>query len=252
MKKHNKTLFSKLILLVLLLFINIITNPVFPHITLKNKFEKAEIGDYIVTFENKSYSLLIIQNISQSENSSKIISLAEISIPQNRVNIDSFSWKKWAEGTMAGNSACNIYEIDLANAKVIKSYSFTKKCFFTSADQDMFFTKLLTLPLEKLTEGKRKKIGAPPLDDSLDTRALWNPPQIIDGIKQNKINFDVFQATWPKDGTDLSGKLIDIYFDKEGVIPFPYWIQVSNGNIEVMLKTIDSGKNLKFDKKIPK
>ena len=252
MKNRNKDLFSPIIFKIFLLCIITLMCSKGFSVTLKDKFEKAEAGDYIVTLENKTFSLLVIQNIFYMANRDKIISLGEITIPQNNINSTAFSWKKWADENMPGKSSYNLYEIDLTNSTILRCYSFTKKCFFSSTDQDNFFTKLLTLPLEKLSDQQRKKIGAPPLDNDLDTRSLWNPSQVIDGVKQKKTNFDVYQTTWPKDGTDLSGKIIDIYFDKEGFSPFPYWIQVSNGNIDVMLKIIDSGKHMKCDKQIPK
>lgn len=252
MKKSNKLLFFPFILSSLLIVNILIPTRSFSSITLKDKFEKAEKGDFIVTLENKTYSILVIQNIFFTKNQDKVLSLAEISIPASEVKSKTFLWKKWIEGNQLKSSSYNIYEIDLKNSKILKAYSVTKKSFFNSTEQDNFFTKLLTLPLEKLSNDKRKKIGPPPLDNSLDTRAYWTPPMVVDGKKQPNSSFDVYQTLWPKDGTDLSGKVIDIYFDKENFLPFPYWIQVSNGNIDVMLKIIDSGKNLSCEQKIPK
>ena len=59
--------------------------------------------------------------------------------------------------------------------------------------------------------------------------------------------YEVYQTLWPKDDTPLSGKIIDLYFDAKACSVFPFWIQVSNGNIDVILKTIDSGKGLSFE-----
>jgi hypothetical protein len=219
--------------------------------TLRERVEKGEKGDFIVTLENGIYTLLAIQDITLKENSSPKLSLVEISIPQNLVDLKKFSWRQWSEMGASNSTSYIIYEIDLKKDSLLSCYSVTKNCYLTSSNQDSFFNKLLALPLENLPDLKRKKIGSPPLDDSFDHRAIWNPPQVIDGVKQKRPTFIVYQTTWPKDGSDLSGKMIDLYFDNKSFIPFPYWIQVSNGNIEVMLKIIDSGKKIDFPKNRP-
>lgn len=210
---------------------------------LKDRLLKGEKGDFIVTLQNHIYSLLLIQDINKS-----CITIAEISLPENN---KSLPWRTWVLEGAPGNTAWNIYEIDLEKNRLSKCYSVSRSCFLSGFDQDNFLAKLLTLPLNPLNETKRKKIGPAPLNEDEDHRAIWNPPIIVDG-KAKKTSFTVYQTLWPRDGSDLSGKILDLYFDKEGSFPFPFWIQVTTGSLDVMLKIIDSGKNLISLKSLPK
>lgn len=219
--------------------------------SIKEQFSRGKKGDFIVTLDSGIYTLLAIANNPSEEKGNKNISLLEISVPQNTLDFKTISWKAWVEKGAPKSISYNIYDIDLASGKLLRSFSITKNCFFTSNEQEFFITKLLNLQLKSLKDDQRKKIGPAPLDDTLDTRALWNPPLIIDGKRQKKPLFKVYQATWPKDGSVLAGKVIDLYFDAENTIPFPYWIQISNGNVDVMLKVVDSGKNINFEKHRP-
>ena len=228
-----------------IIFIFFIFNTCFSF-SLKERIQQAEKGDYIVTFQNNIYSLLLLDDIEE-----EVITISEISIPKNQVNLDTFSWRKWMEENAENNVSFNIYKIDVETLKLLRCYSVSRKSFFSFSEQENFLTKLLSLPLHFLEESNRKKIGPLPMNEVLDTRAIWNPPMIIDGKRQKHPKFVVYQTTWPKDGSDLSGKIIDLYFDKDGRFAFPFWIQVSNGNIDIMLKIIDSGKNLISTKKIP-
>jgi len=238
--------FKKKLILRYFLFLSFlfITSKGFSSFTLKERFEKAEKGDFIVTLENKTYSILLIQDIFNNKKGNKILSLSEISIPQNLVNLKTFSFREWVKKNCPRNISYNIYNIDFETNSILSCYSKTKNTFFNCSNQENFLTTLLSLPLKKISDENRKKIGPPPLDNSFDTRAIWNPPQIVNGKRQKNPGFIVYQTVWPKDGTDLSGKTVDLYFDKNEYLPFPYWIQISNGNIDVILKIIDSGKNL--------
>lgn len=224
------------------LFFILITSSVFS-MTLKDRLLKAEKGDFIVTLQNNIYSLLLIQDINKSS-----IRIAEISLPKDKKTLP---WRTWVLQDAPGNLAWNIYEIDLEKNKLIKCYSISRACYLGVSDQDNFLTRLLTLPLSPLSEEKRKKIGPAPLNEDKDHRAIWNPPMIVDGMAK-KTDFIVFQTFWPKDDSDLSGKILDLYFDKNGAFPFPFWIQVTTGPIDIMLKIIDSGKSLVSLKTFPK
>ena len=229
-------------MLKIFIFFISLTSFLFPF-SIKNKFSTAKKGDYIVTLQNNIYSLLLVQDIKN-----ETITISEISIPKNKVK-KKFSWRVWVEKNAPSNTSWNIYEIDLKNQKVLKCFSVSRNSFLNLENNDTFFLTLLNLKLLPLEKDKRKKIGPPPKNGQMDTRSIWNPKVKIDG-KPKKINFNVYQAAWPKDKTSFSGKILDIYFNED--FPFPFWIQVKGSHLEFMLKTMDSGKDLKFSKTFPK
>jgi hypothetical protein len=226
-----------------LIFIPI--NLCFASFSLKESLQKGSKGDFIVTFQNNVYSLLLIQEITN-----KKITLFEISVPKKHVTKKDFSWKNQILKKSINSTSFNSYEIDISSGKLLTCFSFLKNSFFKIEDQNNFLTKFLTLPLTPVSNDKRKKIG-PLMNDEVDTRAFFSPPMIINGKKQKKPQYKVYQTVWPKDGSDLSGKTLDLYFDDKSTFPFPFWVQISTGNIEVMLKAVDSGKNLICNTKIP-
>jgi hypothetical protein len=211
--------------------------------SIKDKFLTAKKGDYIVTLQNNIYSLLLIQDIKNEK-----ITISEISIPKNKIK-KNFSWRTWVEKNAPLNTSWNIYEIDLKKIQVLKCFSVSRNCFLNLENNDTFFNTLLNLKLLPLEKNKRKKIGPPPKNGQMDKRSLWNPKVKIDG-KPTKIKFDVYQAVWPKDKTSFSGKILDLYFKED--FPFPFWIQVKGNHFELILKTMDSGKDLKLSKTFPK
>jgi hypothetical protein len=225
---------------ILILFISL-TSFLFP-LSIKDKFLTAEKGDYIVTLQDTTYSLLLVQGIKN-----EIITLSEISIPKNKVKKD-FSWRAWVEKNAPSNTSWNIYEIDLKNKKILKCFSVSRNSFLNLENNDTFFVTLLNLNLSPLENSKRKKIGPPPKRNEMDKRSLWNPKVNIDG-KPMKIKFNVYRTIWPKDKSSFSLKTLDLYFKEN--FPFPFWIQVKGSHFELMLKTIDSGKDLKSSKTFP-
>lgn len=210
---------------------------------LRDHLLKAEKGDYIVSFQNNIYSLLIID-----ERTDHSLLLAQISVPAEKINLKNFSWNEWLKHPK-NYSSMNLLEIDLSRSKLTRAYSISKRMFY-NCDQN-FLTGLLNLKLVLLNDDERKKIGPAPNDET-DRRQNWNPPMIKHGAKQKNPNYLVYRALWPKDGSLLSDKWIDLYFDKDSYFSFPYWIQVSTGNIEIILKIIDSGNGSYCHEKMPK
>lgn len=209
----------------------------------KDRFSIAEKGDFIVTEQNKTISLLSIHLIDE-----KTLILEEITAPSFYFRSKYPSWKKWVETSAPGHSSWMVYEVDLKNLKIKNSYSFSRQSFLKINEDSFFLTKLLDLPLEKLTNDQRRKIGSPPLND-IDRRKIWSPPMIIDGKIQTNSSFNVFKTVWPVDQTELSEKQIELYFDSNNQFFFPYWLEISNAAISVKIKVIDSGKNLSSPQK---
>ena len=79
--------------------------------SLKEKFQKANAGTYVVTEQNEITSLLHLHT-----NNKKTLLFEEISIPSHLArHID---WKEWAENGAHGHTAWILYEIDLTKNRI--------------------------------------------------------------------------------------------------------------------------------------
>lgn len=225
----------------LLLFLLILLFPSFAHaLALKDKLLRASGGDFIVTEQNKIYSLLVVRNVS-----ARSIELEEISIPANQINLKKTTWRQWLDNNAPGSTSWMVYQIDFVEEKLKESYSVSQKKWLYADDTDYLLAKLLTLPLTPVSIEDRRRIGPPPTGGEDDRRALWNPQLIREGAKVKKPAYDVFCGKWPKDNSQISECNILFYFDSENSgFPFPYWLELSNGYISLKLRTIDSGRQL--------
>ncbi|MES2273968.1 MAG: hypothetical protein V4487_07230 [Chlamydiota bacterium] len=206
---------------------------------LKERIQKAKSDDYIVTEANKMITVVAIR----SSNPNTLI-LEEISIPAENLKKRPTSWAEWVKNKAPGHTSWSMIEIDLQNGQLLECYSFSRAAWINLTRQESLLSTLLTLKLKPIDTGKRRRIGPPPSSGELDIRKIWNPPLIFEGEKVENGDFDVFEANWPDDGTELSGKIVSLYFDREKRFPLPFWIQVDTTHATAALRTIDSGKNL--------
>lgn len=234
----------KRFLLVALLLLKIFSHDLEASETLflKERFEKAENGDYIVALHDKTYSLLHIHSKSQNA-----IIIEEISVPQHEIKAKNKDWKKWLSENAKGHSSWIFYELSLPGMKLNDAFSFSSNGWLEQ--EHPLFETLFSLPFEKVSDRDRKKIGPAPTGDSLDFRKIWHPPLIKKGQIIKAALFDAWKCTWPKDGSDLSGKLIEIYLSKDTRIDYyPFWLQVSNAFAKAKIRVVDSGHELKSPK----
>jgi hypothetical protein len=206
---------------------------------LKERLEKAKSGDYIVTEANKMVTLLAVRS-----NPSHTVILEEISAPLSNLKKMPSSWAEWVKAKAPGHTSWSMVEIDLQNGKILECYSFSRSAWIQVSQNESLLATLFNLPLKTIAADKRKRIGPPPLNDESDFRKVWNPPLIFEGKKVENAHFDVYETTWPKDGSELSNQEVSLYFDQEKRFPFPFWVQVDTSHATAALRTIDSGKNL--------
>lgn len=205
------------------------------------KFEKAQDGDYIVTKQDKTCTLIFVRAHQP------FLLLEEISVLESSVTTN---WKQWLAEGAPGHTSWNLYEFDLESGKLNEAFSFSHRGWLTLGDDEQILAKLLTLPLNKVPEDKRRRIGPPPLAGESDTRKLWNPPKIFEGKTYEKSRFQVLGGRWPQDRSLLSGCAIEMYFDAQSPFPFPFWIELSNGHYTLKLRVVDAGKGLKSPQKL--
>lgn len=205
----------------------------------KQRLEKAKSGDYIVTEANKMVTLLTVRSINP-----KTVIFEEISAPVQNLKKMPDSWADWVKAKAPGHTSWSMIEIDLQNGEVLECYSFSRSTWVRLSQKESLFATLMQLPMKSLPADKRRKIGPAPMPGELDVRKIWNPPLVHEGKKQSNAQFEVFESTWPADGSELSNKDITIYFDKEKKFALPFWVQVETSHLTAALQTIDSGKNL--------
>lgn len=209
---------------------------------LKNKLNEAKAGDYIVTAQGRLYTLLHVY----SKEGNKLI-LEEINVPQSNIDLNNFSWRKWVESGAPGNSSWVMYQVNLSDGTMSQPYSFSANRFYLIPESDNFLTQLLNLKMTLVPANERKKAGAPPDNGAPDWRPLWQPPLIFEGRTIQNAFFNAFKARWPRDNSELSGKVIVAYLpDSQQQVPsyFPYWLEVSGLVGKAKIRIIDSGTGL--------
>ncbi len=218
------------------LFIGGLSAAEFPFL---ERLENAKAGDFIVLEANKTITLLAIRSINP-----QTLILEEISIPSSSLKKKPDSWAAWVKNHAPGHTSWSMIEIDLKDRQILECYSFSRSGWVSFTQQDSLIATLLQLPLKQIETDRRRKIGPPPQEGEADRRPVWNPPLIFSGEKLETALFDVFETIWPQDGTELSGKIVSLYFDRAKRSPLPYWIQVETSHLAASVRAIDSGKNL--------
>lgn len=229
-------IFYGVCLLFCLLFSTIQTEEMY----LRDNLQLAHVGDFIVTSQNKNYTILLIDNINQSE-----ITIEEITVPTHRITLKGFSWKNWISMNAPGHTCWVRYVIDTSSGQMKEYFSYTKNGWYTLQDSDNFLTTLLNLKLRKVSIKERKKVGPPPPSQVTDKRPYWQPKLVFEGQTVPGVTFDAWRTFWPKDSSDLSGKIIEVYVPQNpGAYPayFPYWLQVSGIVGKAKVHIIDSGR----------
>lgn len=206
---------------------------------LQERLKLAKNGDYIVTESNQMISLLAIRSITDES-----LILEEISAPLSAFNPRPSDWSEWVRHSAPGHSSWSMIEIELTYHQLIECYSFSRSAWMQLSPQESLISTLLNLSLRPLAKNDQRRIGPAPLNDDMDTRKIWKPPLIVDGKPLPDIEFDVFQTTWPEDGTDLAGNSIVLYFDHGNHSPFPAWMQIDTTHASASMRMIDSGHDL--------
>lgn len=215
---------------------------------LKERLKKAQKGDYIIAKANKMTVLLAIRFFNETT-----IILEEITAPDHQLKKQPDSWPEWIQKRAPGHTSWSMVEIDMKTGQVLECYSFSRGAWIQTSNKESLFASLLNLPLKKVEEKERRRVGPPPLEGEEDRRKIWEPNLIFEGKKINSPKFEVFEATWPQDETEISGKKVSMFFDQNFFFPLPFWIQVDSSHASAIFRVIDSGKKLpSFYKSLPR
>lgn len=195
---------------------------------LKSQLQEAKPGEYIVTEWNQTVTLLAIRSFTP-----ETLLIEEISGPSRTLK-NTPSWPKWVEGGAPGHTSWSLIEIDPQSGEPIDCFSFSKSAWIRLSKEESFLSTLLNLPLTPQPLSEQKRIGPPPLSDEPDRRQIWMPPK--------HAHCDIFQTTWPKDSSPLSGETILLYFSPNS--PLPCWILIETTHLAADIQVIDQGTSL--------
>lgn len=219
-----------------------------PPYRMKERLERAKMGDYVVTEAGKMITILSIRSISSNS-----LVLEEISAPLQNLKKRPDSWSDWVKANAPGHTSWSMLEIDPKTGQLLECFSFSRSAWIQLSQKESLIATLLFLPMKKISSENQRKIGPPPMPGEPDFRKIWVPPLVFEGKKLESPHFEVFQTIWPEDDSDLSGQEVTLYFDEDKHLPFPFWIQVQASHATAALRTIDSGKNLPIiHRKIPR
>jgi hypothetical protein len=207
---------------------------------LRDNLQRAQPGDYIVISSNKTQTLM---HIYAKQN--QVLTIEEIAVPESKRSSD-LGWKEWVRQGAPGNTSWVMFDIDLRTGQMLRYYSFTKKNWFEIPEADNLLSKLLNLKFVKIPDDARKRVGPKPTSGP-DLRPLWQPRMTVEGKPVQGVPFDAWRTKWPRDGSDLSGKTIEVYLPRDSQrypAYFPYWLQINGVIGKAKIRIIDSGSRL--------
>lgn len=214
---------------------------------LRDNLQNAQAGDYIVTAQGKNYCLLHIYDKAPGK-----LTIEEISIPSSKVPKHHFSWKNWAMEGAAGCTSHVLYSLDPSTGQMQNFFTQKQGRWYEVSPQGNFLSTLLNLQFQFVTPDQRRRVGI--TLSSNDRRPLWQPKMVVEGRTIEGIHFDAWKAAWPKDGSDLAGKMIEVYLPQANTgYPsyFPYWLQISGLVGNAKIRIVDSGRGLTSLHSIP-
>lgn len=208
---------------------------------LKDNLKRAQLGDFIVTAQNKTYTMLLVR-----EKNDKELTFEEITVPASR-KPQGMSWREWIHKGASGHTGWIMYQVSLESGLVTNVFSFNKNEWVSIPKTQNILSTLLNLRLKLVSLQDRKKIGLRPFNGSKESRALWQPRMVVDGQTIQGVSFEAWRTRWPKDGSELAGKNIEVYVPLENdKYPsyFPYWLQISGMVGKAQIRIVDSGTTL--------
>ena len=222
--------------------------PLFLHaegsaLILRDNLEHAATGDYIVTLQNRNFTVLLVADKTKDS-----ITIEEITVPDETRGSNT-DWKKWVQESAPGYTCWVMYKINIPTGKMLKYYDYYYQTWYDMSEANVFLSKLLNLQLEKVPSSQRKKVGAS------RGKKLWQPPLIVEGKQIPNVPFDAYTTRWPKDGSPLSDRIVQIYLPEESSkYPsyFPYWLEVNGALGKAQVRIVDSGRQLISPMKVEK
>ncbi|CRX38642.1 hypothetical protein [Estrella lausannensis] len=226
--------------MMLILLMTLCTICAYPGEILKENISRASRGDWLTLSFDKNYTYFRVQN-----KEAETVDLEEVSISCKNFSCQKLSFAEWAKRGFPLKASHVVYKIDLKSGRFLQIASRTDHTSLSVNQGNAFLTTLLNLNLKKIPDSQRRRVGPPVFGSGpVDTRKVWQPRLVFQGTVVQGVNFDAFTALWPHDGSDLSGKFVEIYLPQEGQkYPsyFPYYMEISGMIGKAKLHIVDSG-----------
>lgn len=210
---------------------------------LRENMQRALPGDFIVAAQDKVCTLLLVDNVE-----GPILTLEELVIPMQRLPSPTPCWSGWLKQGAPGHTCWVRYRLNTATGHMVDYYSFTQRQWCSLSSQESLLATLLSLSFQPVPASERKRRGPKASIATHDPRELWQPPLICDGKVASGAIFDVWRSQWPRDGSDLAGRRIEIYLPAATTAYpsyFPYWLEVQGVTGRAKIRVLDSGHGLK-------
>ena len=207
-------------------------------IYLRDNLMQAKPGDYIVSAQSRNYTVLIIMDKTKDSLVIQEITVPEKRFPKGMVE----TWREWVTKGAPGHTSWVGYEIAPYSGEIREYYSYSKHAWCQISDGENILGTLLNLRMQRLDDRHRRRIGG-----SSPNRPFWQPRLIVEGEEIPGVTFDAWRSKWPKDGSDLAGKTLEVYLpSRNSGHPsyFPHWLQVSGLIGKARIRVVDSGHNL--------
>ncbi len=229
-------------ILKILFFTTLLASPIWGSepFALRQQMEKVVRGDFVVSYQNKAYTLM-----HAYERSGSLLDLEEITVP-SAIRQDGLSWKEWMLAGAPGHTSRVMYRVDLSSGEILSYYSFTESVWLAIDRKENLFSQLIAMELSRVPEAERRRRGPRPTDGP-DGRLAWQPALIYEGERQTNASFAAWKGHWPKDGSELSNKEVLVYLPEGNVSflqGFPYWLEISGGVGRAHFRVVDSGKEM--------
>lgn len=211
-------------------------------LVLRQSLRNAESGDYVVLSRNQNHTMLWIRQKQGDK-----LMIEEISIPSSKRAKSNVSWRDWMNQGAPLHTGWVRYEVDLNSGEILSFYSLLQRSYIEIPPDENIFSSLINLKFKRVPLRERRRLGAREKTGSFDDQQLWNPRLVVDGEVVEGVSFDVWKTRWPKDGSELSDKVVEIYLPPESAdFPsyFPYWLQLTGLVTKAKMRVIDSGKGL--------
>lgn len=209
---------------------------------LKQALSTAKSGDFVVLKHSKTLSLFHIFQVDDTT-----LTLEEISAPDKLLKIYKGKWQSWLDQGAPGHLSWIMYQLDLTKREIQDVYSCSEKSWKKVFPNEQILPSLMELSFRPIAKERRKRVGPPLPSEMIDDRPLWQPPVFFSGQKVPDSMASPYIGKWPKDGTYLSGKKVEIFLaDEPDFVPkyFPIWIQVLDKGVSVKIRVVDSGTQL--------
>lgn len=219
-----------------LCFLILIALPIFirAECVLRERIHAAQEGEFFVTAQGRFFTFFLVESFENNQ-----LVIQEVTAPLNCYKNVRGRYMDWLTQGAIGHLTWLRYTIDMNKGEMTQVYSFKHNGWLSTEQAGQILSQMLNLSFSEKSPYSGRYMG--------DAALSFQPPCIYEGRIVKDVMLKPYFATWPKDGSELSGKSMTVYF-LEGSTKYPsclpYWIEVKGMVGKAHLRVIDSGKGL--------